>query len=620
MSRRNKTGRTAASRVTLERAPAQERFAWPEELANLLGKIADLQLARKAGVDRNTVADERRRRGVAPFHPHRHRVVWTPEMIAQLGTASDADVASALGLHRSSVKRKRQLLGISPFSPPPHDLSRGFPWAPEDLALLGKMPDHQVATTIGTSPTSVCRKRLQLKIPPFAPSPPVIAWTEEMIEPMGRVPDIQVAQRYGISAMTVKRKRSQLGIPGVVDCGMVVPTPELRDLLRLPTSEVRHRTGLCWATIRNLRQELGIPDPYATRWSPEVIGRLGRKPDAQIAREIGLSPSRVRIKRHSLGIPPHGHPGTWKPEEIALLGTACDREISERLERSLKSVKAKRQKLRIPYIPDKAVIPPPASAKPSRPERVRKPKDGKREIEYPTSDGQPMAETTLHRKVMNDLIHGLEGRYADVPDVWVGGNLFLCYERGNPAAIVAPDVLLAKGVAKWDRPNYLLWEETIPSLVVEVTSRKTRREDQGKKKLLYEQLGIEELVLFDPYGEYLRPRLQGYRLARERYQPIPLEDDGSLLSRTTSLRFEPEGERLRLVDAVTGESLLWPEEEPAARRKEAAARRKEAAARQAAEARAAEEIVARQAAEARAAEAEERSRALEQELERLRKA
>lgn len=242
------------------------------------------------------------------------------------------------------------------------------------------------------------------------------------------------------------------------------------------------------------------------------------------------------------------------------------------------------------------------------------------EIEYPTSDGQPMAETTLHRKVMNDLIGGLELRYAGVPDVWVGGNLFLCYERGNPAAIVAPDVLLAKGVTKWDRPNYLLWEETIPSLVVEVTSRKTRREDQGKKKLLYERLGIEELVLFDPYGEYLRPRLQGYRLSWGRYQSVAPEKDGSLLSQTTSLRFESEGERLRLVDASTGEPLLWPEEIDAARRKEAAARRREAAARKAAEARAA-------AAEARAAEeaaarreTEDRLQALERELERLRKA
>jgi len=191
------------------------------------------------------------------------------------------------------------------------------------------------------------------------------------------------------------------------------------------------------------------------------------------------------------------------------------------------------------------------------------------EIEYPTSDGQPMAETTLHRKVMSDLIETLERRYADAPDVWLGGNLFLCYEKGNPAATVAPDVLLARGVAKWDRPNYLLWEEKPPSLIVEVTSRSTRREDVVKKKALYERIGVEEYVLFDPYGEYLRPRLQGYRLTRGHYQPIALETDGTLRSRTTSLTFRPEDERLRLVDTATAEPLLWSDElEPALRASE----------------------------------------------------
>jgi Uma2 family endonuclease len=187
------------------------------------------------------------------------------------------------------------------------------------------------------------------------------------------------------------------------------------------------------------------------------------------------------------------------------------------------------------------------------------------EIEYPTSDGQPMAETSLHLRVMFDVIDGLRRRYASVPDVWIGGNLFLCYERGNPQACVAPDVLLAKGVTKWDRPNYLLWQETVPSLVIELTSRKTRRDDQGKKKALYEKLGIEEYILFDPYGEYLKPSLQGYRLLRGHYQPLPSSEDGSLLSRTTSLRLQREGERLRLVDASSGEPVLWPEEVEVAR-------------------------------------------------------
>lgn len=212
------------------------------------------------------------------------------------------------------------------------------------------------------------------------------------------------------------------------------------------------------------------------------------------------------------------------------------------------------------------------------------------EIEYPTSDGQPMAETIEHQTVMIDLILGLRHRYAAVPDVWVGGNFFLCYDRGNPRACVAPDVLLAKGVAKWNRPNYLLWKERAPSLIVEVTSRKTQRKDQHFKKLLYERIGVEEYILFDPLDEYLRPRLQGNRRARGRYQPIPLESQGGLLSRTTGLRFQPEGERLRLVDAVTGEPLWWPEEVDAAYTREAAARQA----------------------------AEERLQALEEELKRLR--
>jgi hypothetical protein len=59
------------------------------------------------------------------------------------------------------------------------------------------------------------------------------------------------------------------------------------------------------------------------------------------------------------------------------------------------------------------------------------------EIEYPTSDGQPMAETTRHREVMTDTIYALERRYRDVPDVWVGGNLLLFYEEGTPRAVLA---------------------------------------------------------------------------------------------------------------------------------------------------------------------------------------
>lgn len=228
----------------------------------------------------------------------------------------------------------------------------------------------------------------------------------------------------------------------------------------------------------------------------------------------------------------------------------------------------------------------------------------KQEIDYPTSDGQPMAETTLHREVMVDLIGALDRHYSGAPDVWVGGNLCFYYEEGNLAAMLAPDVLLAKGVSKWPRPHYLLWNEAPPSLIVEVTSRSTRREDEGKKKAVYERIGVEEYVLFDPYGEYLRPRLKGFRLEKGRFQPIPLAADGSLLSRTTNLVFRPEEKRLRLVDTATGKPLLWADELETARVR--------------AEARAAEEAAAREHAEARAATLKEQVRQLEEKLAGLR--
>ncbi len=199
------------------------------------------------------------------------------------------------------------------------------------------------------------------------------------------------------------------------------------------------------------------------------------------------------------------------------------------------------------------------------------------EIEYPDSDGQPMAESTLHRKVMSDLIEALERRYEGDPGVWVGGNLLLYYVEGNPRFSVSPDVLLAP-VAKWDRPIYKLWEEgQPPRFVIEVTSSTTRREDLGKKKDLYQRLGVEEYILFDPLGDYLKPRLQGHRLQAGRYVQTALQPDGSLLSRVTGLILRPEGTSLRLFDARTGERVLWDRERAQALEAEVARLRAELA-------------------------------------------
>ncbi len=230
------------------------------------------------------------------------------------------------------------------------------------------------------------------------------------------------------------------------------------------------------------------------------------------------------------------------------------------------------------------------------------------EIEYPESDGQPMAETDLHRDDLVYLVEALDDHFRDRPDVYVTGNLFLYYEQGNPQASVAPDLFVVVGAAKHKRETYRLWEEGVaPSLVVEVTSKKTRKRDEEFKKSLYARLGVREYFLFDPKRE----TLTGFRLRGAEYRPLRPAVDDSLKSHNLGVSLRVDEGRLRMIHTATGELLLRDEE---ARQKA----REEEAARQAAEneaviqaARAAQEEAARRAAEERAAR-------LEEELARLR--
>ncbi len=182
-------------------------------------------------------------------------------------------------------------------------------------------------------------------------------------------------------------------------------------------------------------------------------------------------------------------------------------------------------------------------------------------VEYPESDGEPMAETDLHRDEMAALIVTLQDRYRDAPDVYVAGNLFVYYAEDDPDARFAPDVFVVFGVPKRQRRIYRLWEEKrAPAVVIEVTSRKTWLEDAGNKKILCARLGVAEYFTHDPAGEYLSPPLQGFRLEGSDYRPIPPDVDGALVSEALGLKLQLENGRLRLIDPASGVRLLRPEE------------------------------------------------------------
>ena len=139
--------------------------------------------------------------------------------------------------------------------------------------------------------------------------------------------------------------------------------------------------------------------------------------------------------------------------------------------------------------------------------------------------------------------------------------MFLYYVEGAPEHVVAPDVFVVFGVPKRKRRIYKLWEDgRPPSLVIEVTSADTRKKDLGPKKALYQRLGVEEYLLYDPLGDYLNPRVRGFRLVGDLYVPIAPGENNSVQSSTAGLTFQMEDSRLRLIDTRTGQLLLRGEE------------------------------------------------------------
>jgi Uma2 family endonuclease len=150
------------------------------------------------------------------------------------------------------------------------------------------------------------------------------------------------------------------------------------------------------------------------------------------------------------------------------------------------------------------------------------------EIIYPSSDGEPLAETYDHLIAITTtlliLLKHLEGQQATVL-----ADQFLYYAQGFPRLRVAPDVMVILGVAPGGRDNYKTWVEgQVPAVIFEMTSPSTRSQDEVEKKKLYESIGVTEYWQFDPRGEWIAEKLRGYRLAGDLERVyVPIIDNRS---------------------------------------------------------------------------------------------
>jgi Uma2 family endonuclease len=123
-----------------------------------------------------------------------------------------------------------------------------------------------------------------------------------------------------------------------------------------------------------------------------------------------------------------------------------------------------------------------------------------KQVIYPETDGKPMAENTLQFRWIVTIQGGLDAQYAEVPDVFVAGDLFWYPVEGDEKTVQAPDIFVAFGRPKGHRRSYRQWEEgnIAPQVVFEILSPGNRPKEMIRKFQFYDRFGVEEYYLFDP--------------------------------------------------------------------------------------------------------------------------
>ncbi len=201
-------------------------------------------------------------------------------------------------------------------------------------------------------------------------------------------------------------------------------------------------------------------------------------------------------------------------------------------------------------------------------QQITKTQEIQKEIFYPSEDGEPLAETSVHADAIIATVAVLRNylaeKFAERSPV-VLADQFLYYAQGFSRLRVAPDVMVIFDIPQQPYDNYKIWETgKIPSIIFEITSESTQAHDQAKKRELYESIGVLEYWLFDPKGEWIPEKLRGYR----RQANLPKNEEESLvyeaiadgLSQVLGLRLEVEGSLIGFYRQDNGEKLLIPSE------------------------------------------------------------
>lgn len=120
-------------------------------------------------------------------------------------------------------------------------------------------------------------------------------------------------------------------------------------------------------------------------------------------------------------------------------------------------------------------------------------------IEYPSSDGKPMAENTKQARWIILLHNNLRALFQN-QEVFIASDLLWYPVEGRPDISAAPDTMIVFGRPDGHRSSYKQWREEgiAPQVVFEILSPSNTPIEMAQKQHFYEKYGVQEFILIDP--------------------------------------------------------------------------------------------------------------------------
>lgn len=202
----------------------------------LIGQFNDSEISRRTGVSVERIANARNKLGLAPV---RYHIPVVPGLIESLGKMPDQEVATKFGRALKWVRKERAKRKIPKYTG--SLVTPKLEANAELMALLGTCSDRSLGARFGTSGATIRALRERHGIAMYRSEELTegkVKWEKHRDEAMallGKVPDIELARRFGGFQCRYSYLRRKAGIPAfdrrnpVIDpvCTSPVPTEVL---------------------------------------------------------------------------------------------------------------------------------------------------------------------------------------------------------------------------------------------------------------------------------------------------------------------------------------------------------------------------------------------------------